>query len=87
MPLFHHRLVNKEVKIKFSLYHIRLNSGGYDSTGSYWGIGLPLYFAQSDGECDTYSGKKEIEFYLRAYNRSNAKGQILAEYPGAKFYN
>lgn len=28
---------------KFGLSRVRLNQGGYDSRGSYWGIGQPLY--------------------------------------------
>jgi hypothetical protein len=87
MPLFHHSLIKKDIKIKFTLRRERINNGGYDASGFYWGLGAPLYFAQSDGEYDTYSGKKEIEFYLRAFNRVDAKAKILAEYPGAKFYN
>jgi len=31
-----------------SLRKVRLNTGGYDSDGCYWGVGEPLYFAQDD---------------------------------------
>lgn len=27
---------------------VRLNSGGYDSGGAYWGLGPPLYQARED---------------------------------------
>lgn len=30
------------------LFRVRLNSGGYDDGGAYWGIGLPLYCATDD---------------------------------------
>lgn len=30
------------------LFRVRLNSGGYDDGGAYWGIGEPLYCA-TDG--------------------------------------
>jgi hypothetical protein len=86
MALFHHRLKKKDEVIKFTLRRIRLDRGGYDN-GCYWGIGAPLYFAQSNGEFETWSGNKEIEFYLRADDRADAKAQIVEEFPGAKFYN
>ena len=42
------------MKIKVYLQRVRLNNGGYDSTGSYWGTGAPLYHFQADLP-DTYS--------------------------------
>lgn len=32
---------------RFYLRRVRLNSGGYDDFGSYWGCGAPLYQAES----------------------------------------
>lgn len=63
---------------KFSLQRIRLDSGGYDSGGAYWGIGTPLYWYQStDGF---------IEGFLRAFSREVAKAEIRKSYPSAKFF-
>lgn len=28
---------------RYTVTRIRINSGGYDSSGRYWGIGKPLY--------------------------------------------
>lgn len=41
------------------LFRVRLNSGGYDSGGAYWGTGTPLYcaaafYAGPDGEPERY---------------------------------
>ena len=59
------------------LRHIRLNSGGYDRNGTYFGLGAPLYWcASADGE---------VDFMLRASSRIAAKAQILTEHPCATF--
>ena len=46
------------------LARVRLDSGGYDPGGAYWGIGAPLYCAQ-----DTESDYQE---FVRAYSRQDA---------------
>ena len=63
--------------MKIYLTRVRLNSGGYTSTGQYFGIGAPLYHYQND-EGDIYD-------YVRAYDRQDAKQRVLARYPDAKF--
>lgn len=64
---------------KFYLQHIPLDSGGYDRGGAYWGTGERVYgYAAAD---DSINGT------LRAYDRADAKEQVLALYPGAKFFN
>lgn len=64
--------------MKVSLQRVRINQGGYDDTGSYWGVGQPLYrYSDEDGEIDNY---------VRAYNREDAKAVITARYPNAQFY-
>jgi hypothetical protein len=60
------------------LVRVRLNNGGYDSGGAYWGHGAPLY-AYSD-----QSGS--ITGYLRAMSREAAKLSVRAMFPGATFY-
>lgn len=53
-----------------------LNSGGYDSNGTYFGTGNPLYWVSSpDGE---------VDYMLRAFARADAREHVLATYPGAK---
>lgn len=53
----------------FNLQRVRLDRGGYDSGGSYWGIGAPLY---------TYGNGADWN-YLRAQDRADAKAQIRAK--------
>src|SRR4051794_35774068 len=62
----------------FTLRRIRINSGGYDSGGAYWGLGAPLYWwaVTLTDEC---SG------FLRACGRASAKAQIKALHPHARF--
>lgn len=62
---------------KIYLRRVRINSGGYDSGGAYWGLGQPLYLAQDqDGNCRIF----------RASSRQKAKDAILADFEGATFY-
>lgn len=62
---------------KFNLRRVRINSGGYDSGGAYWGIGAPLYWAS------TVEG--ETEFFFRAPGRAAAKNEVCKRHPGATF--
>jgi hypothetical protein len=57
------------------LQRIRLNSGGYDSSGSYYGLGLPLYQWAISGERD--DGTKIYHIgNLRAGTRDKAKQYV-----------
>ena len=64
--------------MKYRLIHVRLNQGGYDILGRYWGLGPKLfaYGAESDPEWS----------YLRAADREAAKRAILKDRPNARFY-
>ena len=64
--------------VKASLRRIRLNLGGYDSGGAYWGLGQPLYWAGSD--CGA------VDMFFRAPDRAAAKATVLERHPGARFY-
>lgn len=55
---------------KTHLARVRLDSGGYDPGGAYWGIGQPLFVAWDD---------EGGEIYLRASSREAAKAQLRAE--------
>lgn len=63
---------------KTSLRKIRIDNGGYDSGGAYWGIGQPLYWAGSD--CGT------IDLWFRAPTRDDAKDHVRSKFPNARFY-
>lgn len=63
---------------KVSLSRVRLNGGGYDAGGAYWGIGQPLYWAWTD------DGR--VDLWFRASDREAAKAHVWHRYPAAKFY-
>lgn len=59
------------------LRKVRLNQGGYDSNGTYFGSGPPAlyWYSNDDGSIDAM---------LRAVNREDARKQVLAKYPKAR---
>ena len=63
---------------QLTLRRVRLDSGGYDSNGTYFGCGAPLYWCADD------SG--EIDFMLRASSREEAKREVREVYSTARFY-
>ena len=66
----------KDFAGKLSLREARINSGGYDCNGTYFGIGQPLYWcASEDGS---------VDFMMRASCRYNARVAVLCDYPNAK---
>jgi len=67
----------KDFTARVRLFKVRLDSGGYDSGGAYWGIGTPLYCVYS---------KDEVMKFYRAKNRQEAKEKVLEEYPEFRFY-
>lgn len=64
---------------RFYLQRVRLDSGGYDSGGAYWGIGSPLYRFESADGC--------LSGFLRARTREQAKAGVRDEHPRAEFFN
>ena len=66
------------VSPKITLRRVRLDSGGYDPQGAYYGIGKPLYWAADD------SG--EFDSTFRAADRAAAKAKVRQAYPHARFY-
>ena len=65
-------------EIKFYLREVRLDSGGYDTNGTYFGWHQRLYwYADAEGKVDAT---------LRASNRVEAIDTIRTEYPRAKFF-
>ena len=55
------------------LRRVRINSGGYDVNGTYFGIGRPLYWYASDNGL--------VDAVLRANDRADAREQVLRVYP------
>lgn len=73
---------------KFRLFKVRLDSGGYDDGGAYWGLGEPLYCADSEPMADEfgeYMGS-DARHFIRAKSREHAKLKVLNDYPKARFY-
>ena len=52
------------------LSKVKIDSGGYDEGGAYWGIGQPLYCAYSDEQCDYCE-------YERANSREDAAVRLV----------
>ena len=82
---------------KWHLRKIRLDSGGYDPGGAYWGIGLPLYWAMNQDGAEVFF-RLERGDYREALrypeqrwgdngDRTVAKHVIRRDYdPAATFY-
>jgi hypothetical protein len=60
--------------IKFNLRRIRLNRGGYDAYGAYYGLGHPLYEAVADID------NEHVQIQFRAPDRRAAKAKLVAIY-------
>lgn len=66
--------------MKYSLGKVRLNTGGYDAYGAYYGHGLPIYRAIPEN-CNE---RDMLEF--RAVSRNAAKQHVKEIDPSATFY-
>ena len=73
---------NRNRSMKFTLCRIRLDSGGYDSGGAYWGIGEPLYGAETQDGLDD----QVLRLFMRATDRNDAKNKVRERFPNARFY-
>jgi hypothetical protein len=63
--------------LRVHLCRVRLDNGGYDQGGAYWGLGQLLYHAYTDTETGTF---------FRARSRDAAKAIVRETIPSAKFY-
>ena len=60
--------------VKFHLQRIRLNLGGYDAGGAYWGHGRdPLYCVFSDDP--------RFQFYARGQDKAEVVMELVTRYP------
>jgi hypothetical protein len=80
-----------DFEYKFVLRKVDLNSGGYDSNGTYFGGGKPLYwYASSNHEGTAKDGEvievQAVDAVLRANNRNDAKAMIREQYPNSRFF-
>jgi len=72
--------IHLEDKAVFSerlyLTRIRLDAGGYDKNGTYWGHGRALYWCANKDNT--------VDFCFRAEGHEGAKAVVLGMYPKAK---
>lgn len=75
------RLPTIDPEPRFHLRRVRLDSGGYDSGGAYWGHGGQLFEAFTDDGAEFLT--------VRAWERDGreaAKAEVRETYPRARFY-
>lgn len=72
-------MVSKTDK-RFRLVRVRLDRGGYDAGGAYWGVGTPLYYYEHEDETELVYG------HVRGATREKAKEQVRQQFPSAQFY-
>jgi hypothetical protein len=84
---------DRSVVVKLRLVRLRLDSGGYDAGGAYWGCReYPnrIYWVESteDFELGMYDRPPvgTIEMTVDATSRTEAKRKIRELLPNAKFY-
>jgi hypothetical protein len=64
-------MVNLDTAERLQLQRVRLNSGGYDAGGAYWGLGQALWVAMD------HTGET---VFFRARDREAAKAHVVAEH-------
>lgn len=75
---------DRDYPYRFHLQRVRIDAGGYDDGGAYWGNGEPLWWAKSvENEDD---GVAPVTHFIRAKDREAAKGAVRDKYPKARFY-
>jgi hypothetical protein len=70
-----------ELAYKFRLQRLRIDAGGYDEGGAYWGLGKPLFMAWDDA-----TAGRRVDLFFRAESREAARETVLKSYPAAQFY-
>jgi hypothetical protein len=76
---------DKSESLKFRLAQVRLNNGGYDDGGAYWGHGAPLFVLEC--ETDDADGYRLTRLFMRAPSRAQLKLDVLEHwFKNARFY-
>lgn len=78
-PMGRYHSMHPSEDAKVHLVHLRLDSGGYDAGGAYWGLGERIYWASPEGAA-------ENQTFTRARSRELAKAQLLENFPDLRFY-
>jgi hypothetical protein len=63
---------------RIHLRRVRIDCGGYDSGGAYWGLGQPLF--------EAFTPNGDWSTYFRARDRDAAKAAVREDYPDVKFF-
>ena len=71
-----------ETASKLYINPLRWVDGDYDQGGAYFGGGQGDFIFWAQGETAT----EQIDVFVRAFNREDAKEMVLEEIPNAKFY-
>lgn len=69
--------------VRLHLEHVRMYDGDYDKGGAYWGGGigpLPLWVAYGEDP------QAQIQIFVRAPNRAEAKAEVIKARANAVFY-
>lgn len=71
---------NTRGPVKLQMQKLRLDSGGYDQWGAYWGRGpfSNIYCA--------WNGEEGCRVFVRAFTRQEAKTNVCISLPNARFY-
>ncbi len=70
------RKIPADTTSKLIVRRVRLDSGGYDEGGAYWGIGQKLWMVEAIEGAD-----EGLLDYVRAADKATAKGM----FPGARW--
>lgn len=68
------RLTAAHGKVTLRIRRVRLDSGGYDDGGAYWGTGTPLFQAYG-----TDGSGESVTLYRRAPDKKTAVEHLTAE--------
>lgn len=63
---------------------VRLDSGGYDEGGAYWGHGQPLWYASGIDEFE--GARSAIEDFTRAPSKTAAIAYWREQWPNARIW-
>lgn len=75
------RIGNAGQPVRLTLQRVKLDRGGYDSGGAYWGLGKPLWRAR-----DHASGGSVVDVHVRAIGRGPAIDAVRRIVAGATFF-
>lgn len=83
-PLGRCNVIPDDIKTAGKLYleKLKWTNGDYTTDGTYWGSNGGDNIFRAYGESET----EQIEIFVRANSRDNAKMEVKAVFPEAKFF-